>query len=169
MALIIILAVLIIFLCVRTSHACMTILVGRKASESGNVLVAHNEDAPGRYTMQTHLVRKLRRHPGTTIKFEPDTAELELNTTRTSLLWSEAKNYNPVNPGPSFCDLYVNGCGVVICSNNCADSKEDNPELLDGGIAYGLRRLAAEKAASAKDALNIACDLVNKYLSLIHI
>ncbi len=71
----------------------MTILVGRKASESGNVLVAHNEDAPGRYIMQTHLVHKLRRHPGSTIKFEPDTAELELNTTRTSLLWSEAKSY----------------------------------------------------------------------------
>ena len=160
MALVIFLAVLIIFSCVKTSHACMTILVGRKASESGNVLVAHNEDAPGRYIMQTHLVHKLRRHPGSTIKFEPDTAELELNTTRTSLLWSEAKSYNP---GASFCDLYVNGYGVVICSNNCADSKEDNPELLDGGIAYGLRRLVAEKAASARDALNIACDLINKY------
>ena len=165
MTLLIFLAVFIYFFLLRAkiSFACMTVLVGRKASESGNVLVAHNEDAPGRYTMQTHLVHKLRRHPGTTIKFEPDTAELELNPTRTSLLWSEAKTYNPDKPEPSFCDLYVNGFGVVICSNNCADSKEDSPELFNGGIAYGLRRLVAEKAMNARDALNIACDLVDKY------
>ncbi|MBQ7734175.1 MAG: C69 family dipeptidase [Synergistaceae bacterium] len=148
---------------VNSATACMTILVGRNASATGEVLVAHNEDAPGRYTMQTHIVHKVRRHKGSTIKFEADMSELELNETRTSLLWSEAKTYNPENPGPSFCDLYVNGNGVVICSNNCADSREDNPELLDGGIGYGLRRLVAEKAHTAKEALEIACALVDKY------
>ena len=141
----------------------MTILIGRNASKTGEVLIAHNEDAPARFTMQTHLVRKLRRHPQTKITFEPNLSELELNDTRINLFWSEAKTFSDNYSDSAFCDLYVNGHGVVICSNNCAFSREDNPELLNGGIGYGLRRLVAEKAHSAKDALNIACDLIEKY------
>lgn len=142
---------------------CMTILAGRKASATGEVLVGHNEDAPGRFMMETHIVGKRRRHPGTKITFEPNLAELELNDTRTKLLWSEAKTCSSDYSDSAFCDLYVNGHGVAICSNNCADSREDSPELTDGGIGYGLRRLVAEKAHSARDALEIACELVGKY------
>ena len=142
---------------------CMTILAGRKATQTGEILIGHNEDAPGRFIMQTHIVSKLRRKPGTHIIFEPDIAELELGTTRTNLLWSEARTCSTNYSDSAFCDLYVNGHGVVICSNNCADSREDSPELTNGGIGYGLRRLVAEKAHSAREALNIACRLVGKW------
>ncbi|MBQ3401866.1 MAG: C69 family dipeptidase [Synergistaceae bacterium] len=151
------------FLRASSSHACMTVLVGKNASSTGEVLVAHNEDAPGRYIMQTHLVRKLRRHPGTKARFEPWTAELELPSNRTSLFWSEAKTYDPETPGPSFCDMYINGYGVVICSNNCAESREDSPELTDGGIGYGLRRIVAESAHTSREAVEIAAHLVDEY------
>ncbi|MBQ3345968.1 MAG: C69 family dipeptidase [Synergistaceae bacterium] len=151
------------FLRASKSHACMTVLVGRSASATGEVLVAHNEDAPGRCVMQTHLVRKLRRHPGTKVRFEPSMAELELPENRTSLFWAEAKYYDPENPGPSFCDSFVNGHGVVIVSNNCEKSREDSPELTDGGIGYGLRRIVAESAHTAKEAVEIASRLVDKY------
>ena len=155
--------VLALFLRASESQACMTVLVGRNASSTGEVLVAHNEDAPGRCTMQTHLVGKLRRHPGTKIRFEPSAAELELPETRTNLFWAEAKYYDPENGGSSFCDSYVNGYGVVIVSNNCAKSREDSPDLTDGGIGYGLRRIVAESAHTAKEAVEIATRLVDKY------
>lgn len=142
---------------------CMTILVGRKASSTGEVLVGHNEDAPGRFTMQTHLVRKKRRKPGTTISFEPDTSPLELSETRTNLFWSEASSFSDDASTSAFCDFYANGYGVIICSNNCADSREDSPALTNGGIGYGLRRLVAERAHSAREALNIACSLAGTY------
>ena len=142
---------------------CMTIIAGRKASSTGEVLIGHNEDAPGRFIMQTHLVRKRRRKPGTRITFEPDLASPELWTTRTNLFWSEAMTCSEDYSASAFCDLYVNGHGVVICSNNCADSREDSPSLTDGGIGYGLRRLVAEKAHTAREALNLACGLVSKY------
>ncbi|MBQ7155580.1 MAG: C69 family dipeptidase [Synergistaceae bacterium] len=142
---------------------CMTILAGRRASASGEVLVGHNEDAPGRFIMQTHLVKKKRRHPGTTITFEPNLSALELYDTRTNLFWAEAQTFSDDPSDSAFCDLYVNGHGVVICTNNCADSREDSPELLDGGIGYGLRRLVAERAHDAREALEIACGLVDKY------
>lgn len=142
---------------------CMTILVGRNASLFGEVLVGHNEDAPGRFTMQTHLVPKKHRSPGRTRKFEPDLGDIELFTTRAGLFWSEAKNYSTDASSSAFCDFYANTHGVIICSNNCAKSREDNPDLTDGGIGYGLRRLVAERAYTARDALDIACSLVNRY------
>ncbi|MBQ7219894.1 MAG: C69 family dipeptidase [Synergistaceae bacterium] len=142
---------------------CMTILAGRRATSTGEVLIGHNEDAPGRFIMQTHLVSKRRRRPGTHITFEPDLASPELGTTRTNLFWSEAMTCSNDYSDSAFCDLYVNGHGVVICTNNCADSREDSPELTDGGIGYGLRRLVAEQAHSAREALDIACGLVSRY------
>lgn len=154
---------LFVFMNAKISFACMTILVGKKASSTGEIIIGHNEDAPGRFTMQTHLVKKQRRHPGTKIKFEHELSELSLSTTRTNLFWSEAKTFSNDDSDSAFCDFYVNGHGVVICSNNCADSREDNPELLNGGIGYGLRRLVAESATSAKGALDLACKLVDKY------
>ena len=120
---------------------CMTILAGRRATSTGEILIGHNEDAPGRFVMQTHLVRKKRRKPGTKITLEPNLAELELSTTRTNLFWSEASTCSEDYSASAFCDLYVNGHGVVICSNNCADSREASPALTNGGIGYGLRRL----------------------------
>ena len=151
------------FVNAKISCACMTVLVGKKASSTGEILIGHNEDAPGRFTMQTHLVKKQRRHPGTKIKFEHELSDLSLSTTRTNLFWSEAKTFSNDDSDSAFCDFYVNGHGVVICSNNCADSKEDNPELLNGGIGYGLRRLVAESATNAKGALDLACKLVDKF------
>lgn len=152
-------AVLVFFLSPSIAHACMTVLVGKNASATGEVLVAHNEDAPGRCVMQTHLVQKLRRRPGTKMKFEPSCAELELPETRTNLFWAEAKN----SDGPSFCDSFVNGHGVVIVSNNCENSREDSPELVDGGIGYGLRWIVAESSHTAREAVEIASHLVDKY------
>ena len=141
----------------------MTILAGRKASADGEILIGHNEDAPGRFIMQTHIVSKQRRKSGKHITFEPGTASLELNNTRTNLLWSEAMTCSDSPSDSAFCDLYANGHGVVICSNNCAKSREDSPELTGGGIGYGLRRLVAEKAHSAREAVDIACGFVEKY------
>lgn len=147
----------------KISSACMTVLVGKKASSTGEILVAHNEDAPGRFTMQTHLVKKQRRHPGTKIKFEPELSELSLSSMRTNLFWSEAKTFSKDDSDSAFCDLYVNGYGVVICSNNCEYSREDEPELTNGGIGYGLRRLVSESSHTAAEALDLACKLVEKY------
>ena len=154
---------LFVFVNAKISEACMTVLVGKKASSAGEVLVAHNEDAPGRFTMQTHLVKKQRRRSGTKIKFEPELSDLSQSATRTNLFWSEAKTFSDDTSDSAFCDFYVNGYGVVICSNNCANSREDEPELQNGGIGYGLRRMVAETARTAKEALDFACKLVSKY------
>lgn len=144
------------------ARACTTVLVGRDASETGEVLVGHNEDSGGRYVMRSHIVPALTRAPGRTVRFEPDMAELPLPEARTRLLWSEARPF-VADGGASFCDFFVNGHGVLLCSDNCADSREDRPDLKDGGIGYGLRRLVAEGARSAHHALELATGLLDRF------
>ena len=61
-----------------------------------------------------------------------------------------------------FSDGYVNEHGVAIASDNCP-SREDQPEFTDGGIGYWLRRLMAERATSAREAVKIGGALVEKF------
>ena len=146
----------------RPAGACTTVLVGKEASRTGRVIVGHNEDSGGRYVMRTHLVPPLRRGAGQKARFEPSCAELPLPEERARLLWSEARPYI-ADGGASFCDFFVNGNGVVVCSNNCTASREDRPDLTDGGAGYGIRRLAAEGARSAAHAVEIATSLVDRF------
>ncbi len=145
------------------AQACMTILVGKKASSTGEVLVAHNEDAPGNFLMQTHIVKKTNRSLNSKLKLESDLAELDLPIETAKLFWSEARTVNQKPSASAFCDLFVNSNGVAICSNNCAESIEDNPELNNGGIGYGFRRLIAEQAVNASHAVKVASQLIEKY------
>lgn len=146
----------------RPAHACMTVLVGRRASENGVVLVGHNEDSRGRYVMLTHMTDPVIRTVPETVRFEPCCAELPLPEASAGLLWSEARRGGK-GGGESYCDLFINRNGVVVCSDNCSDSREDAPDLMDGGIGYGLRRLVAEGARSAAHAVEIAADLIQRY------
>ena len=70
-------------------------------------------------------------------------------------IWSEM-------PGMSFSDSYVNEWGVTVASDNCP-SREDKPELTDGGIGYMLRRLVAERAKTAREGVLLAGELVERF------
>ena len=96
------------------ARACTTVLVGRDASETGEVLVGHNEDNRERYVMRSHIVPALTRAPGRTIRFEPDMAELPLPEARARLLWSEARPF-VADGGASFCDFFASKIGRASC------------------------------------------------------
>ena len=52
---------------------------------------------------------------------------------------------------------------MTVVSNSCCKSREDSPELTDGGIGWGLRWIVASYAHSARDAVRIASDLILTY------
>ncbi|MDR1048114.1 MAG: C69 family dipeptidase [Synergistaceae bacterium] len=158
--LVILCAVLSVAAAAVPSFACTTVLVGKDASATGEVLVGHNEDSGGRYVMKTHIVPAAAHVAA--VPFEPETALPDPSRERPKLFWSEARPFI-TDGGASFCDLYVNGYGVVLCSDNCGKSREDRPDLTDGGIGYGIRRLTAERARSAYDAVETAGKLVDQY------
>jgi len=70
-------------------------------------------------------------------------------------LWSEM-------PGMLFSDSYINEWGVSVASDNCP-SREDKPEITDGGIGYMLRRLVALRAKTAREGVLLAGKLVEQF------
>ncbi len=133
---------------------CYSILAGKDATAGGAVLFAHNEDDGGRQVVRWFRVpardhkkkEKIVLHEGAKVPEVPHTV---------SYLWLEM-------PGMKFSDAFLNEYGVVIASDACS-SREDKPALTHGGITWNLRRLMAERAHSAREAVRIGGALVEQY------
>jgi dipeptidase len=135
-------------------RACFSIVVGKNASADGCVLVAHNEDDTAPQIVNHHKVPRQNHPAGATVKLR-NGGSLEQVQQTWAHIWSDM-------PGTSFSDSYVNEWGVTVASDNCP-SREDKPELTDGGIGYMLRRLLAERAKTAREGVLLAGTLVERF------
>ncbi len=133
---------------------CFSILVGKNASFDGSVLLAHNEDDWGDRVVNWYKVPEQSHDKDAAVQLK-NGAEMPLPTTTWSYLWLEM-------PEMDFSDSYMNEWGVTIASDACL-SREDDPELTDGGIGYWLRRAMAMEARSARQAVKIGGSLVDHY------
>ena len=142
------------------ASACSTVIVGKDVSATGNILVGHNEDNGGRILTAQYWVPAATHKKGEMIKFEEAAASIPQVEKTYGFFWSQT--YDP--SGASFSDGFVNENGVVIVSNACTGIYQDDiMPLKDGGIGYGIRRLMAERATSARNAVDIAIELLGKY------
>jgi len=138
----------------QSDGGCYSIVVGKDASASGSVFMAHNEDD---FIPQIVNHRKIPRHtyaPGATVKLDSNLT-LEQVPETWAYLWSEI-------PGLLYSDSYLNEWGVCVCSDAC-QSREDKPSLTGSGISSTLRRLIAERAKTSRQGVHIAGDLVEKF------
>jgi dipeptidase len=138
----------------RRGVECYTVLVGRKASADGSVMVAHNEDDYGDVIVN---VRKIHpRDYGAPQKVDLGKGGVFESDGKTNgFLWIEAT-------AQEFADSFVTERGLVVTSDSCP-SREMSQDLTDGGIGYMLRRIMAEQGTSARDAIRIAGALVEKF------
>ncbi len=137
----------------ESNFNCFSILVGKKATMDGSVLFAHNEDDYKATIVNWYKVPQITHKP---------TEEIQLK--RGGLLKQAKKTYGFLwleMPGFEFSDSYMNEWGVTIASNQCS-SNETNGEVVDGGIGYYLRRIMAERAKTAKQAVKIAGKIIEK-------
>ncbi|MGB8958625.1 MAG: C69 family dipeptidase [Candidatus Aminicenantales bacterium] len=133
---------------------CFTVLVGRKASADGSVIVAHNEDDRGEIIVNLRKIQA--RAYGASRKVDlGHGAFYETDGHTNGFLWIEATTQE-------FADSFINDRGVLITSDSCP-SRVTEEDYTDGGIGWMLRRLMAEKAASAREAVRIAGGLIEKY------
>ncbi|HCC69721.1 MAG TPA: hypothetical protein DEQ09_00995 [Bacteroidales bacterium] len=79
-------------------------------------------------------------------------AEITQADTTFGYIWLEM-------PGQDFADSFLNDNGVLITSNSCP-SREQSGDIVQGGIGYDLRKIVAERAKSARDAVTIAGKLL---------
>ncbi|MCK5839200.1 MAG: C69 family dipeptidase [Bacteroidales bacterium] len=137
----------------KSSFNCFSVLVGKEASKDGSVLFAHNEDDYGTRIVNWYKVPG-NKH-GQKEKFQlKNGRKIDQARETYSYLWLEM-------PEMEFSDAFMNEFGVTIASDAC-ESREDDPKLVDGGIGYGLRRIMAERARTAKAAVKIAGKLVEE-------
>ncbi len=136
----------------KCSCNCFTIIAGKNATADGSVLLAHNEDDGGNRYLQIMRVPS-KNFPSPAFAFLKNGEKIEVSSHTQELIWFEM-------PELYFADSFLNESGVVIVSNGCA-SKEKAQEK--GKISYMLRRLVAERARSAREAVLLLGKFVEKY------
>jgi len=137
-----------------TGANCFTVIVGRQASAGGAVLLAHNEDDAPPQIVNWMKVPHLHHEAGEVVRLRNGGTVPQLPETA-AFIWAQM-------PGETFADSYMNEYGVTIVSNQCR-SKVRTAELSDGGIGYWLRRLMAERARSAREAVELAGRLIERF------
>ena len=160
---IIVSVLLMLLFSVRKAIACTTVILGKKASTTGHVVVGHNEDDAGHIINRHGFVPPAHHFPDELLPAEPGCASIPQVASTHGFYWSEIKR---ASGGLSNADSFYNDAGVLIVSDSCGKSNMDMdvPSLLsDGGIGYNLRRIMAERAGSAREAIEIAASLLDKY------
>lgn len=143
-----------------SAQACSTLVIGKAVSETGNIIVAHNEDNGGRLFNQQHYMPAAKHKKGEMIKFEKNAAAIPQVEKTLGFYWTQTF----VPDGASFADGFFNDKGVWIGTNWCGEIFDaDRMEVKDGGIGYGIRRIVAERATSARHGVEIAIELLKEY------
>ncbi len=144
---------LILFILISTYKAfsCFTIVVGKKASKTGNLLFAHNEDDSS--PPYIFFRKQIGTKESETFNFKSNTAEGKISGKILSHFWIEFKNEN-------FADFLYNENTVAVASNACPSIIKKSGRK---GLRYFLRLLTVQRAKSAKDAVRLAGELIEKY------
>ena len=145
------------------AHACTAVLVGKSASTTGRVIVGHNEDDDGDITV-FHGWFPARDWPeGSVLSAEKRCAAIPQVPHTLGFFMSEPRTAAGSVPNAA---MFFNECGVLVTTDNAGPSKEDTSDssrLTDGGIHRNLRRCVGERARSARDAVRIIGELVERY------
>ncbi len=138
----------------QTGLECFTIVVGRKASSDGSVLLAHNEDDGGNPSWRFWRIPPMENPKGAVFHLV-NGGEIPFPRHTPGYFWAQI-------PEVYFGDFYVNQWGLAFCSNAC-QSKEKNPRLKEGGLTHLLRRILALRCRTAREAVRLAARLVGEW------
>ena len=150
-----------------SAFACDGFVVGKKASASGRVIVAHNED-----NLPKHVIRYAMLPAGAPLFDEPGCVRIPQAATTYACFWSEV--FSPDGePRPG--DLFYNEKGVMVYSNNggvyddwygmkysLPDEGYDS-SCQDGGLGINLRFAVAQRARTAAEGVSIMTNLLVTY------
>ena len=133
------------------ANACTAIVVGKKASATGHVLIGQNEDVSHVFMRHTMLPRR---------------------DGKAETFWSEAKN---PKGGDKVSALFYNEHGVIVSSNNGGVMRKWGKERyklpdegwfssVEGdGIGYNLRVRMIERARTAREGVDIMIGLIEEH------
>ena len=154
-ALSVLLAVAVLSAVPQPVMGCYGVIVGRKASVDGSVLLGHNEQNGGTRLVNLRKIPRLTHAKGSAVELHNGGTLPQVPETY-SFLWSQ-------NVGLPFSDGYLNEWGVAIVSDGCGTREGSTEGIADGGIGYMLRRLVAERATTAREGVQVAAGLVERF------
>lgn len=132
-----------------------TIIAGKQATTTETVMIAHNEGTAKKDTfVNIHKIPLRTYSQNHRIKLKHNTSIPQTKKTLAHL-WLQI-------PGTDFNDSLINQKGVTITSNTC-QSKEDQPQLNNGGIGFMLIHIMTQRANTARQAVQIAGQLIETY------
>ena len=136
-------------------RGCFTIVAGKATTVDGSVLFGHNEDNARKFVAGMKKIERRQHRPDELIIF-PGGARIPQVKTTWSYWWLQM-------PEIDYSDGLLNEHGVAVVSNNCR-SREDKPEITDGGVGGPLlRRLVVERARSAREGVELVGALIAKF------
>jgi len=134
---------------------CYSIVAGKNATADGSVLFGHNEDNARKFTAGMWKVERAEHGPDETVALQSG-ARIPQSPVTWGYWWMQM-------PELDYSDGFLNEHGVAIATDNCP-SREDNPELTQGGIGGAiLRRLVAERSRTAREGVKVVGELVERY------
>ncbi len=140
------------------TSSCSTVIVGKAVSATGHVIAAHNEDDTHGITAVYQVPRK-HHATGDVAVFDDGKAEIPEIPETYAYSWSEVRT----EAGLAFGDNFINEKGVSVFSNSAHLCKDQKDESLGGDLGYGLRKIAAERAGTAREGMEIIASLVEQY------
>ncbi len=132
-------------------YPCFTIVIGKNASSSGNIILAHNEDDGTPPYIFLRYIKGINKKGYYTFK-NLEGIDVRVSKKIIPYYWIELKN-------EYFGDFLSNIYGVSVVSNAC----QSNSEYNGNGLTYLLRILTIERAKSSRSAVEIAGNFVEKY------
>lgn len=133
---------------------CFAVVAGKDCTVDGSVLVAHNEDS-GVDSAVHHWKVPAYRHSEGSVRTLLEGGTVPYDAETPAYIWCQM-------PGLKYSDTYFNEHGVAVVTNACK-SREDRPELTDGGITLLLRRIVGVRATSARHGVEIATGLLARF------
>ena len=142
------------------TEACTTVIIGKKATKDGSVIISHQEDYGPNDCM--HLVYHPRRthKPGDLIRFAFESVPQVLVTY--SYVADEMYSPDRLGMPPAVFMNGINEYGVVM-SSNCIESREPNSKNDDGLGWPEIGRLVMERCKTANEAVDLVCRLIDEY------
>jgi len=133
---------------------CFAVVAGKDCTVDGSVIVAHNEDSGIRSPVHHWKVAPAKHEAGSERTLLEGGLVPYADETL-GYIWCQM-------PGLKYSDTYFNEHGVAVVTNACK-SREDRPDLTDGGITLLLRRVVGARATSARHGVEVAIELLGKF------
>ncbi len=153
-------ALVLVGISTNNAFGCFAVVVGKKISTDGSVLLGHNEQNSGERFLNFRKIPRMSHPDGSVIVLKNGATMPQVPVTY-GFLWSQ-------NPGCVSSDAYINEYGVAIVSDYCpdrnvekVDDSSQDKEKVD--LAYMFRRLLIERAKTAREAVQVGADLIAKY------